>query len=130
MVSEGEHRRDRDAANGILHDITVWTGAALREQPMPPRDRALKRGEELGRLFTELAGRLDALQVAVDTKTAAAVNNGRELVRSWDPMGRTPMDIHFHARALARQVQTMGAAYEMQITGSLIPTRTRDRRGS
>ncbi|MFD7015335.1 hypothetical protein [Streptomyces sp. NPDC059928] len=73
--------------------------------------------EELDRLFTELAGRLDSLRVAVDIKTSAAVFNGQTLVRTWDPMGRGPVDVHLHARALARQVQTLAEAYETQITG-------------
>ncbi|MFE9555438.1 hypothetical protein ACFYOD_18440 [Streptomyces sp. NPDC006703] len=117
MVSESEHRQVRDAANGILHDVGLWTAAALREQPLPPQGRALKRIEELNRLFTELTGRLDALQATLDERTAAASFNGRMLTQTWDPQGRTPMDAHFHARALARQVQTLAEAYEAQIIG-------------
>ncbi|MGW2866352.1 hypothetical protein [Streptomyces sp. NPDC001205] len=116
-MSEGEHRQLRDAANGVLHDVGVWTAVALREQPVPPWDKVLKRIEELTRLFTELAGRLDALQVALDPRSAAAIFNGRTLTQTWDPLGRTPMDAHFHARALARQVQTLAETYEVKITG-------------
>ncbi|MFI6056412.1 hypothetical protein ACIBCO_40970 [Streptomyces violascens] len=114
-MSEGEHRRQRDAVNGVLGEAERAASAALRDRLLPSREVAMERVAELDRVFTELAGRLDPYRVALDTRAAAAMFNGRTLVGTWIADGRTTMDIHFHARALARQVQTLADAYERQI---------------
>ncbi|MGW1870398.1 hypothetical protein ACWCPS_33240 [Streptomyces mauvecolor] len=107
-----------ETPRSILQGVQVWVKMALGPvAPTPELAKSLETINRLGVLFSELIERLDGVEVLRDKQWYAAAYDGQRLVTTWRPEGRNAMDAHYHARALARQVETLADAYDWQLRG-------------